>query len=190
MERLKREADAGLQEAQSLAAHLNTSIDTFENHCRQIVNENLRTKMLQDLNEITSKLLEQVDSAVREIESYPPLYRGKVVWIQAMLSHDGHNFDFSPVHMAGASASDVTSKMEKEFQNVRYASTEKFIRRVDSLKSLISNGRIDNFLELKAKEVLWEAMGHSGKLVQTLDGMTPQKDGISQYGYRRVPKHK
>ena len=186
MERLKREADAGLQEAQSLAAHLNTSIDAFENDCRLIVNENLRNKMLQDLSEITSKLLGQVDSAVREIESYPPLYRGKVVWIQAMLTHDGHDFDFSPVYVVGVSASDITAKMEKESHNVRYASTDAFMRRVYSLKSLISNGRIDNFLELKAKEVLWEAMGHSGKLVPTLDGMTPQKKGISQYGYRRV----
>lgn len=71
MERLKQEVDARLKEAQELAAHVNASIDTFENHCRQIVNENLRTKMLQDLNEISSKLLGQVDGAVREIESYP-----------------------------------------------------------------------------------------------------------------------
>jgi hypothetical protein len=188
LERLKREAEASLQEAQGLAAKLNTSIDTFEEHCRRIINESLRIKLVQEINEVTSAVIKRVHDEVRKLELYPAANRGKVVWIQGMhvKSYIGNDFDFSPFRWKSQSASKVAEKMEAEHSDVRYASTEAFERRINSLKSLILAGGIDDVLGLNAKEVLWEVMGRNGKLVSTLDRRDVQKEGISRYGYRRV----
>lgn len=187
MEELKREAEAKLKEAEALAEKLSASIDAFDDHCRRIVNDCLRARLILEIEEIASKILDRTYAKERELSAYPTLYRGKEVWIQAMSmkDHGKTYYDFSATEMTKENATAVAAKMEQEHPGVRYLSQEEFENKVNTLKSFVSNGKIDQVLGLRAEEVLWEAMEYSGKLLRDVDGKgRSRRRTLRSPGYR------
>lgn len=77
------------------------------------------------------------------------------------------------------------SKMMKK-GNIRFLQVELFEAVVRELKKQIMEGKKDNLLRDRVEEILYNSILTTARPGRTLDRMTPQKKGISQYGYRRV----
>ena len=70
--------------------------------------------------------------------------------------------------------------------NTRYLQVESFETVVRELKKQIVEGKKDNLLRGHVEEIVYNSILTTARPGRTLDRMTPQKKGISQYGYRRV----
>jgi hypothetical protein len=187
LEELKREAEAKLKEAEAWAEKLSASIDAFDDHCRRRINDCLRARLILEIEGIASKILDRTYAKERELGAFPTLYRGKEVWIQAMSTkiYGKAHYDFSAVKMDKTSAAAVAAKMKREHPGVRYASLGEFENKVNTLKSFVSNGKIDQVLGLRAEEVLWEAMEYSVKLLRDVDGKgRSRRRTLRSPGYR------
>ena len=49
-----------------------------------------------------------------------------------------------------------------EYPNVRYLRTQDFEKKIEDLKSIISEGKIDQALALKTDEILWSYLSDAG----------------------------
>ena len=164
LEELKEKAETTLQESRRLAEKLDRDIELFDSHRKNTVNRCLRARIVQEIDDIKSKVLKQIEEKEVEIERFPLLHSNKEVWIQALFTNtvDRTNFACDAVMMDKRYAVRVASDMELKNPNVKYITTEDFDKKIEDLKSMISEGKIDKVLGLKTGEVLWSCVFGAG----------------------------
>ena len=158
---LEKKVKEQIQKAESLVKRLNTSIDTFENHNKRIITDCLRTKLINDIEKLSNKILKKTAEEEEKIKGYSISTPKEVVWIRAVRSE---TFDKTIFHIEPYTtikdAANIASKLENN-PNYRCTSIPEFNFKLDSLKTDISKGIMNNILQITAEETLWKAMGAS-----------------------------
>lgn len=159
---LEKKVKEQIQKAESLVKKLNTSIDTFENHNKRIITDCLRTKLINDIEKLSNKILKKAAEEEERIKGYSISTPKEVVWIRAVRpeTSDKTIFNIEPYIADKESAANIASKL-KNNPNYRCTSIPEFNLKLDSLKTDISKGIMNNILQMTAEEMLWKAMGAS-----------------------------
>ena len=160
-------AERILLKAETLANELNSKVDIIEERVKQTVNESLRARLVQEIDEIAKSVLKKTSEKKRELKLFPTHYYGNEVWIQAIVFKTGEEprFHFDAVEIKNADK--FAKEMEKK-GDVRYTLVEEFEARIETLKSSIIDGKLDKVLRMKAGEVVWEITGYGGKLLTSI----------------------
>ena len=149
--------------------------ETFNEDCKRAINEKLREMLIQEIDETVKELIEEAERREKEFRmdeefykklEYSDLIHPKVMAISAIYvrTEDGRkHFSFDTCELDKEGVVAFVKKLEKD--NIRYATLEEFRRRLESVKSSISSGKLDEFLRLRAEEIVWEIMGYGGKLL-------------------------
>jgi multidrug efflux pump subunit AcrB len=157
---LKKQVEEQIQKAESLAEKLNTSIDTYENHNKQTITACLKTKLINDIETLSNKILEKAIEEEQSIKQYFIFSEpNEVVWIRAIRSKNylKPNINIEPYTVLKDAAAEISSKLMYN-PNYRCLSKPEFNHKIDSLKIDISSGRMNNILHYTAEEALWKAM--------------------------------
>ena len=169
LDTLKKATEEVAGKAVILEKEFRNLAKTFNEDCKRAINEKLREMLLQEIDETVKKLIEEAERREGELlreERLHVLIPPKVVVIRAIYvrTEDGRkHFSFDTYELDKENVVAFVKELEKD--NVRYTMFEEFRRRIESLKSSISSGKLDEFLRLRAEEIVWEITGHSGKLL-------------------------
>jgi len=160
---LRIKVEEKLKEAEIQTKKINTAIDLFEETFKQITTRCLRSKLIQEINSITNKILKEASAKEIEFKTYPTLYADKVVGVQAIrIENRGLiSFDISVIEMKKDSFDHVAKEMRQEHPMMKTMSLKEFELKSNNLRSAISNGRMNNVLQMTPEEMLWKAMGAS-----------------------------
>lgn len=162
---LKRRAETLLQKVEALAKTINPKIDAFDECCKRLVNESLRLKLIEEIDEIVENVLKKVVEKEEELRKFPSLYAGEEVWVVATRMRPPWGgetlFDFYATIRESSHiiAREMEEKGKRGNNNVRYTPAKEFINRVKKLKSLIRKGKLDMVIGMKAEEIIWGIMG-------------------------------
>jgi glutamine synthetase len=85
------ESDEHRREAKALAEKLRRSTEEFEIQYKLRVNEILRQKMVQEIEQIQKEVMSQVDEKEEEIRKFPFLHNREVTWIYGFPYQVGPN---------------------------------------------------------------------------------------------------
>ena len=129
-------------------------------------------------------------------EARPPARNPNNVWIE---THKARLLDpttlkrvnryiFSAVIIKDLKIGSITmSRMMKE-EDIKFLKVESFETVVRELKKEIMEGKKDNLLRDPVEKILYNSIPTTPPPDRTLHRKTPQKKGISQYGYKRIPE--
>jgi len=157
---LRIKVEEKLKEAEIQTKKINTAIDLFEETFKQITTRCLRSKLIQEINSITNKILKEASTKEIEFKTYTILYADKVVGVQAIRTENRGliSFDISVIEMKKDSFDHVARKMRQEYPMMRIMSLEEFELKSNNLRSAISNGRMDHILHASGGQALWEVI--------------------------------
>jgi len=161
-----RDSEERCNEARALVQKLCPKIDKFETLCELRVNEALRKKMIDEVEQIVRETTAKAKKIQDEVERYPVLHRGEEPWIYAFsVEVSGKTMiAFSAAPMKKESAPFVVARMEARHDELIQLPVVEFGRMTESLKSLLLDGELDDVLRLDAKRVVYEIMSPRGKL--------------------------
>jgi hypothetical protein len=164
-----KESEKYLREAKTFARTYGSNIETIYSTIQRRVVNALRTKMVENLEEIQIEVLKMAKEKEEEIQKYPHLYAGKEVWVSAFpyTEFGESRIGFDATEMKRESAWAVAKKMENT-RDVRYLPKNVFVERMRKLKAHILNGSLDDILKKNVKTIVYEIMSDKGKLWSTI----------------------
>jgi len=156
-EELNKKAEAKLQEAKTVLERIILSTDLLDSHCTSILNDCLRTKLIEDIDDVAGRILKEVDEKERDIREYPISHANGKVWIRAVITEDKDKtqYIFSVVIMDQKNADYIIAKMKQRFPDTQYTSAKEFRKRMDELKQNVSKRKFDILFGIEVNEILW-----------------------------------
>ncbi len=142
------------QEAKALAQRVDQSISLLDNHVNRTVNECLRSKLIQEINQKSCHILETAFQKHIQL-SLDLLEKGEEIIIKAIRvkSKDETAYLFDAV-----SKSDLEQHRNVDRSILRSLTVQEFRNKAKQLTNSILNGEKDILLGLDADEMLWDTM--------------------------------
>jgi hypothetical protein len=142
------------QEAKALAQRVDQSINLLDNHVNRTVNECLRSKLIQEINQKSRHILETAFQKHIQL-SLDLLEKGEEIIIKAIRvkSKDETAYLFDAV-----SKSDLEQHRNVDRNILRSLTVQEFRNKAKQLTNSILNGERAVLLGLSADEMLWDMM--------------------------------
>ena len=154
LEKLQQEMKDKYQEAKALAQRVDQSISLLDNHVNRTVNECLRSKLIQEINQKSHHILETAFQKHIQL-SLDLLEKGEEIIIKAIRvkSKDKTAYLFDAV-----SKSDLEQHRNVDRSILRSLTVQEFRNQTKRLTNSILNGEKDILLGLDSDEMLWDTM--------------------------------
>jgi hypothetical protein len=151
LEELEHRVEARLREAISLAKRIDASVGAFEPIHEGIVREYLRVKLIAEIDKETRGVREEIIGWEDLRRQYPAQCRETRI-LACYLKGRSKDFLLCRVILRKWTDAEMIQPTNPHLRNV---STEEFVSRLDRLKALIREGKVDDQLSISAREAIW-----------------------------------